>query len=47
MFSGDPTIGSMQYHLFLEYLLGLNMKGVGMQVAEDHFYVILSIKINV
>ena len=34
----DPTLGFMQYleHFqFLEYLLGLNMKGAGKQVAED------------
>ena len=33
-----PTFGFMQYleHLtFLEYFLGLKMKGVEMQIAED------------
>ena len=36
----DPTLGLMQYleHLqFLEYLLGLDMKGIGIQMAEDQF----------
>ena len=34
----DPTLGFMQNleHLkFLEYLLGLNMKELGMQMAKD------------
>ena len=35
-----PTLGFMQYleHLkFLEYFLGVKMKGVGMLIAEDQF----------
>ena len=36
----DPTLGFIQYleYLkFLEYLLGVHMKGEGTQMAEDHF----------
>ena len=36
----DPTLGFIQYleHLtFLEYLLGLHMKGVGLQMAKGQF----------
>ena len=42
----DPTRGFMQYleHFqFLEYLLGLKMKGVGIQVSEDQ--VLMSSKV--
>ena len=37
MWSWDPTLGSMQYLEYLkllEYLLGVNGKGLGVQMAE-------------
>ena len=36
----DPSLNFMQFLerlRFLEYLLGLNIKGVGLQMAEDQF----------
>ena len=40
LLSWDPTLGFMHcldQHKFLEYPWGLNMKGVGIQMAEDQF----------
>ena len=46
----DPTFGFMQYlkHLkFLEYFLGLKMKGVEMQIAESQIFMSYVHKTNV
>ena len=40
MFSLDPTLGFIQFlehPKFLEYRIGVNMKGVGMQTTEGQF----------